>query len=453
MHKQETETIFALSSARGSAGIAVLRLSGAQALSAAKKLSGGKKLISRTAHLRWLTDPKTHEKLDQALVLYFAKPNSFTGEDVVELHCHGSLAVLDAVSNCLLELGLRPAEPGEFTRRAFDNNRLDLLEAEGLADLIDARTSAQHQQALGQMGGELSQQVETWRSLLLAALARIEAEIDFPDEEDVSGSLVAQTEPELEKLQCLLEANLQQADRGAKIRDGYLIALLGPVNAGKSTLLNALAGEERAIVSEEPGTTRDIVEVELQMGGFLVTIADSAGLRPSTNKIEVEGMRRAKKLAGRADLRLFLTDSSKPNDTAEPELATLAQDGDLFLRTKADLQQKPIQKDEKTAEFNISAKTGAGLNTVLTHIEQKIVQTLAQSEAPVLTRARHVNAVKQAALTVQAARKELARTKGATPELVAEHLRAASQSLQLLVGLVHSEQILDEIFSGFCIGK
>ncbi|PHR63124.1 MAG: tRNA uridine-5-carboxymethylaminomethyl(34) synthesis GTPase MnmE [Robiginitomaculum sp.] len=455
MHKQETDTIFALSSARGSAGIAVLRLSGDQALGAANRLMDGKELVPRKTHLRWLTNPQTKEQLDQALVLYFAGPNSFTGEDVVELHCHGSMAVLDAVSSCLLDLGLRSAEPGEFTRRAFDNNRLDLLEAEGLADLIDSRTDAQRQQALGQMGGELSQQVEIWRSLLLAALARIEAEIDFPDEEDVSGSLVGQTEPGLAELQSLLLANLQQANRGTKVRDGYLIALLGPVNAGKSTLLNALAGEERAIVSAEPGTTRDIVEVQLQIGGFLVTIADSAGLRPSTDKIEIEGIRRAKKLAERADLRLFLNDGSKSDKAAGREFLSLAQEGDLFLRTKTDLllDPKPAQQGEKTDELNVSAKTGTGLEQVLLQIETRVTQTLGKSEVPVLTRARHIDAVGRAEQAVQAARNELTKPDGAMPELVAEHLRDASQSLGYLVGRVHSEQILDEIFNGFCIGK
>jgi len=437
----ENDTIFALASARGVAGVSVIRISGEKALQATKKLLKNKEITKRTAMLKTLFCPNTKQVLDQVILLYFAKPHSFTGEDVVELHCHGSVAVIEAIFTSLLALRLRPAEPGEFSRRAFANGQMDLVQTEGLADLINAKTDGQRQQALQQMGGVLSEHIAKWRSLLLAAIARVEAEIDFPDEEDVTGVLLEQVKPGLAQLQQLLELQITDASRGQTIRDGFLVAIIGPVNAGKSTLLNALAGEDRAIVSELPGTTRDVIEVTLPIGGFLVTVADTAGLRKTDDKIEIEGIGRAKKTAQKADLRLFLSESD--TGVVEPNLV---QSGDIFVRTKTDIGPK---KRLKQNELEISAKTGAGMEPLLQAIENRVMRVLSATELPVLTRARHVQAVQGALDSLSKAEKEL----GNMPELAAEHLRGASQSLSQLVGEVHTEQVLGEIFSGFCIGK
>ncbi|VAV88337.1 tRNA-5-carboxymethylaminomethyl-2-thiouridine(34)synthesis protein MnmE [hydrothermal vent metagenome] len=443
MSKQiHNETIFALASARGMAGVAVLRISGSFAHKTVQNMIKNKSLPERYAKLKTLICPITDTVLDQALVLFFAQPNSFTGEDVVELHCHGSPAVIEAVCASLSKQGLRLAEPGEFSRRAFGNGRMDLVQAEGLADLIDAKTEKQRQQALAQMAGEVSQQVAQWRKLLLAAIARVEAEIDFPDEEDVAGTLAEQVLPGLRQLQELLQTQLLEAKRGQTIRNGFLIALIGPVNAGKSTLLNALAGRERAIVSDIPGTTRDVIEVDLRIAGFMVSVADTAGLRETRDKIEQEGIRRSKSTAIKADMRLFLQDVQ----TGETQKPDLYQPGDLLVQSKADLQKTPKIKGD---ELSISAKTGTGINQLLARIEQRVIAQLAATELPALSRLRHIKAVQQAIENLQLAEQELEKM----PELAAEHLRAASQNLAVLLGEMNTEQVLGEIFSGFCIGK
>jgi tRNA modification GTPase len=444
MPETQNDTIFALASARGSAGISVLRMSGPKAKKIAQKLNKNKELNDKQIHLQKLESPKDQRQIDQALVLFFAGPRSFTGEDVVEFHCHGSPAVLDILSDELLALGARGAEPGEFTRRAFENGQMDLVQAEGLADLIDAETKAQQQQAIGQLGGNLSQQIDHWRSLLLAILARVEAEIDFPDEEDVTGSLALAVQPNMQELRGLLQEQLADADRGKQVRSGFLIALVGSVNTGKSTLLNALAGEERAIVSELPGTTRDVIEVQMQIGGFKVSIADTAGLRDTAEPIEKEGVRRTRTTAEKADMRLFLQEFGKTPD----ETSILPKTGDLTLETKIDLHPhaKPTQTGNR---LSLSAQTGVGLDTLLQALETRIVTKLSVTETPGLTRARHVRAVTEADRALHLAEQQL----NVLPELAAEHLREAARQLASLLGEVHTEQVLGEIFAGFCIGK
>ncbi len=444
MTDRRNKTIFALASARGAAGIFVVRISGKKAKQTAEKLLKNKKLTDKQVLVQNLICPRDQSKIDHAVVLYFAGPKSFTGEDVVELHCHGSSAVLDRLSGVLLDLGICPAEPGEFTRRAFENGQMDLAQAEGLADLIDARTDGQRQQALQQMGGGLREHVLKWRDLLLSILARLEAEIDFPDEEDVTGALAEQVLPNIKQLQSLLKTQLMAAKRGQSVRDGFLVALIGPVNAGKSTLLNVLAGQERAIVSDRPGTTRDVIEVQLQIGGFLVTLADTAGLRRATDEIEQEGIKRAQKLANQADLRLFLTEIGEEFPKTEIEIPAKAND--LWIQTKADLYPK---RTALAGSLVISAKTGLGIQSLLEHLETKITKQLSSSETPALTRARHVSAVSQAIDALTLAEQQIS----IMPELAAEHLRETAQNLAGLLGEVHSEQILDEIFRGFCIGK
>ncbi len=443
----EKDTIFALASARGRAGVAVIRISGDKSLWAAQTLTSVGSFSAGEFQFACLRDPKDGSALDQAIVLFFSGPKSFTGEDVVELQCHGSPAVIDAIFNVLLEMGLRPAEPGEFTRRAFINGRMDLVQAEGLADLIDARTEGQRQQALQQMGGSLSQYVVKWRALLLEFLAQVEAEIDFSEEEDVPGALSARILPGISSLEQELMEHLRHAGRGKKVRDGFLIALIGPVNAGKSTLLNALSGEERAIVSNQPGTTRDVVEVETQIGGFLVTIADTAGLRKTRQKIEKEGIRRTKITANNADLRLFLLECGQERPD---EMLAVAKDGDLFLHTKADLNEKAVYDE---GWLLISAKTGLGMAKLQAVLQEKVEQQLSATEAPSLTRQRHVKAIDSALGFLASAKTGLCKEENLYPELVADDLRQCGICLSGLLGELGSEQILDQIFGEFCIGK
>lgn len=437
---QKTDTIYALASGRGSAGVAVLRVSGPHAALIIKKLHKNRRLTERLANLCWLYHPQTNARLDQVLLLWFPAPNSFTGENVVEIHCHGGLAVVEAISEALSFAGGRPAEPGEFTRRAFENQKLDLLQAEALNDLISARTQGQRAQALGQMSGKLSEQVNHWRGLLLSAQALIEAEIDFAEEDHVPESLIASVQEHIDQLAMGLKSQLQTADRGERIRKGYMIALIGPVNAGKSTLLNALAGEERAIVSHLPGTTRDIVRVETEIAGFLVTFADTAGLRDSGDHIEQEGIKRAQELTNAADLRLFLRPVNEPNS----RFSNTRRDRDMRLCTKIDLGGQVSAK-----EIGVSAKTGAGMDSLHQKLQEIVVADLSETELPALTRERHRRAISRALQELSMV--ECALQSG--PELAAEHIRAAGDTLLEMVGAIGTEEVLGAIFSQFCIGK
>ena len=465
-------TIFALASGAGRAGVAVLRVSGPEARTALEALAGPAPK-PRRASLRRLTDPRTGEALDDALTLWFPAPNSFTGEDCAELHVHGGQAVIGAVADALRALpGVRLAEPGEFTRRAFENGKLDLTQAEGLADLIDAETEGQRRQALRQMEGALGALYADWRAHLLRAMALIEAEIDFPDE-DVPGGISAQAMPILRAVEMAMRAHLADSARGERVRDGYRIAILGAPNAGKSSLLNALAGREAAIVSDIPGTTRDVVEIRLALGGFPVWIADTAGLREAADAIEAEGVRRALARAEEADLRLVLIDGEEAPEAA----LRLMRDGDLLIRTKADLhgwipgsrsarpgmtegrsdgapsQVMPAERSESRdpalAAVWVSAKTGEGVTGLLEQITARVAQALSEQGAPALTRARHRGLVEQAADAL--ARAQVAMDEG--PELAGEDVRLSARALGRLTGTIDVEDILGEIFSSFCIGK
>lgn len=439
------ETIFALASGAGRGGVAVLRISGPRAGPALAALTLQGLPAPRRASLRRLFDAASGEALDDALILWFPKPDSFTGEDVAELHVHGGRAVVAAVTDVLADVaGLRIARPGEFTRRAFENGRLDLAQAEGLADLIDAETEGQRRQALRQMEGGLSRLALGWAERLTGTLALLEAEIDFPDE-GLPRQVTADIQASLEGLADDLENHLATCRRGESVREGFRIAILGAPNSGKSTLLNKLLGREAAIVSEIAGTTRDVVEGRIEITGFPVWIADTAGLHETDDPIEAEGVRRAKACAEAADLRLLVVDST--TEAPPPSHVTLAV-GDLVLLNKMDMAG--VSYPPTTSDIlRISAKTGQGLTGLKARLEQTVLARLAQDEAVPLSRARHREAVQLAIEAIQ--RAKLALSKGA--ELAAEDLRLANRAIGRLTGRFDVEQVLDAVFAKFCIGK
>jgi tRNA modification GTPase len=428
------DTIFALATVPGRAGIAVLRLSGPLARQAAEALAGP--LPDHGRSLRILRDP-TGEPLDQALVLTFAAGHSFTSETVAELHVHGSPAVTAALLRILRDQpGLRPAEAGEFTRRALENGRLDLAQVEGLADLIDAETEAQRRQALRVFSGALGERAQQWRARLLRAVALVEAVIDFA-EEDVPENVF----PEVLALTATLSAELRREAQGARLaerlREGFEVAIVGPPNAGKSTLLNRLAGREAAITSEIAGTTRDVIEVRMDLQGLPVTLLDTAGLREAQDPVEAIGIERARARAASADLRVHLVLPGDPAPEPGPD--------DLVVRSKADL----APDDAGAADFAISGRSGQGLDALVAEIGQRL--SARTTGLGVGLRERHARAMLATADLLDEAR-HLVETD--TPEeITAETLRAALRQLDALVGRVGVEDILGEIFSSFCIGK
>ena len=442
-------TIFALSSGRGRAGVAVLRISGAQAAGVARALTGALP-PPRQAALRVLRDPQDASRvLDHALVLFFAGPASFTGEDVLELHVHGGRAVIDAVVAALAALpGLRPAEPGEFTRRAFENGKLDLTAAEGLGDLVAAETEAQRRQALRQMSGALGALYEGWRERLLTALAAIEAEIDFPDEE-VPEAMVAQVAPEIARVRDEIAAHLDDAHRGERLRAGASVVILGAPNVGKSSLLNALSRREAAIVTAEAGTTRDVIEVAFDLGGYPASLVDTAGLRAAGDAIEAEGVRRALERAAAADLRLLVIEAAAW-PTIPEDLAPHAGEGAVIVANKvdlvADMAAGALAADD--GAFAVSAKTGAGLDALLAHLEERVVALCDVGEAPAITRARHRQALAACHAALEAFFGD-----GEEAVLAAEAVRLATRELGRITGRVDVEDMLDRLFAGFCIGK
>ncbi len=450
------DTIVALATGAGRAGVAVIRLSGPEAGACLSALTARALPAPRMATREAFCDPRTGLSLDDGLALWFPGPASFTGEDVAELHIHGGPAVIAAIIDAALsQPGVRPAEPGEFTRRAFENGKLDLAEAEGLADLVDAETEGQRRQALRQRRGALSAVYEGWRTRLIEAAALIEAEIDFPDE-DLPGALAQRAGPILSALAADMAAHLNDAHRGERIRDGFRIAIIGPPNAGKSSLLNALAQREAAIVSDIPGTTRDVVEVRLVLGGFPVWIADTAGLREAADAIEAEGVRRALARAEEADLRIGVVEQS---NAVPASLSEALRANDILVRSKSDLSQ-PLATEAGTLERrpvtpevagsrSLSAITGEGLADLHDLLTTRVTEALGHEEAPVLTRARHRRLVEEARAALQRAIPAL----DIGPELAAEDVRVAADQIGRLTGRIDVEDLLDEIFSSFCIGK
>jgi len=403
----------------------------------------------RHAVLRTLRNPKVEEVIDRGLVLWFPGPSSFTGEDCAEFQVHSGPAVVSALLSAVInQPGCRLAEPGEFSRRAFANGKMDLAEAEGVADLIEAETSAQHHQALRQAAGALSTLYEGWRAHLIEAAALTEAAIDFSDESDVALDALTAARTMISQVLPKIQAHLDDGHRGEILREGFRVVLAGAPNVGKSSLLNALARRDVAIVSAEAGTTRDVVDVRLDLKGYPVLISDTAGLRESAGVVEREGMRRAKNAARDANLVLWLTDNWSNPTVVPADLPDL--DGDVVtVLTKADLNAGDVP-GSTASEVAVSAQCGAGLDVLIAliadHAERRLQTTAA---APALTQVRHRHAVSQCAGHLQA----FLSGKTDEAELRAEDLRAASAVLGRITGRVDVEDILDQVFGRFCIGK
>jgi len=470
MTSVEQPTIFALASAPGRAGVAVFRVSGPRALDAVTKLCRPSNIPApRAAALRHIVNPETNEKIDRAVVIVFPAPGSYTGEEVVEFHVHGGRAVLNDIAEALRRLPeFRVAEPGEFTRRAFENGKMDLTEAEAVVDLVDAETSAQRRQALRQLEGELGRLYYGWADRLKHRLAYIEADIDFT-EDDLPEDLANESLDDLRKLLAEIETHLDDRHRGERLREGFVVAILGPPNAGKSSLLNALARREAAIVTPLPGTTRDVIEVHLDLGGYPVTLADTAGLRETADEIESEGVRRALARAAQADLKLLIFDGRTWPELDENTLK-LADENTLLVINKSDIfsplageKAKSWTCTSKSLDFAkggspepwppapdplfISALTGSGLPELTEKLTKAIDERFAPAGQPSLTRARHRAALEEC-------RDHLRRAlESKSIELCAEDVRLALRALGRITGHVDVEDLLDIIFGEFCIGK
>lgn len=445
------DTIYAPATGAGRAAVAVVRVSGPGAGDAVRALSGNLPKPRRAA-LRQLTHQGV--ALDDALVLWFQGPASYTGEDAAEFHVHGGRAVVEAVLEALTAQGLRLAEPGEFTRRAFENGKLDLTQAEGVADLIDAETEAQRRQALGQLGGALSERYEAWRGLLVQALAMLEAAVDFPDEE-LPEDVAARARPGLQALEAEIAEALVDATRGRRVRDGFRIALVGAPNAGKSTLLNALAQREAAIVTATPGTTRDIIEVPLILGGYKVLLGDTAGLRATEDAIEAEGVRRALAWAAEADLRLWVIDAAMFH-VKQPDEAAAVRPGDWAVVNKIDLVDADRLEELRAAlssqgltVIELAARKPGGVEPARAALTSHVIAALSGAEFPAATRIRHAESLAAARTYLQRALSDV----GLEVELAAEDVRLAARALSRITGRIDAEDVLDRVFSSFCIGK
>ena len=443
-------TIFALSSGTGRAGVAVIRVAGPAAGVVVDRMAAPRPK-PRYAAFRRVRHPLTAEVLDEALVLWLPGPRTETGEDMAELQIHGGAAVIRAVLQAVGRIdGCRLAEPGEFARRAFHNGRLDLTAAEGLADLIDAETEAQRRQALAQAGGGLAKLYDGWRGRLLTARGLAEAAVDFSDEADVAADALARARLEARTLLVALQEHLDDGHRGEIVRDGFRVVLAGPPNAGKSSLLNALARRDVAIVSPEAGTTRDVLEVRLDLGGYAVVLADTAGLREAQGVVEREGIRRALGRAQDADLVLWLVDSTSPVWTPPMELG-VAPDRVLVVLNKIDLSGPVTGQYVPGGIVSVSAVTGLGIAGLIERLHGEIAERLDDAGVGpvVLTQERHRRAIEQSRDALQ---RFLAGAEAGV-ELQAEDLRLAADALGRVVGRVGVEDVLGEIFGRFCIGK
>jgi len=448
-----TDTIFALASGAGTAGVAVVRISGARAFDALTALTNKALPEARRAALRELVDPTTGARLDKALVLTFENPASFTGEHIVELHLHGGRSVVASVVEALAGMdSLRPAEAGEFSRRAFENGKLDLTEAEGLNDLIHAQTSAQREQALAQLDGGLKEVYEGWRSRLIRHLAHLEADIDFPDEdlpEGVAGAVLS----DILMLRDNIAQYLVDGRRGEALREGFRIVILGEPNVGKSTLLNALAQSDVAIVSDEEGTTRDVIEVSLDLGGYPVRLMDTAGLRRGGGSVEEEGIRRALVKAEDADLKLVLVRADNWPDMPSSS-KTLLDDRAVLVITQTDkMTMFHVERGDVPTGLAgcvaVSVKEDHGLDQLFMLLSEYVKSAMAPREVPSLTRVRHRSALEEAVEHLS----RFDKNAGFDAVLAAEDVRMAARALGKITGRVGVEDMLDVVFGDFCIGK
>ena len=447
-------TIVALASGRGRAGVAVIRISGPAAGSLLEQMAGvvpAPRVAARAA----LRDPRSGQVLDDGLVLWFPAPASYTGEDVAELHVHGGAAVVSAALGALCaRQGVRIAEPGEFTRRAFLNGKLDLVQAEAVADLVDAETEEQRRQAVDQLEGRLSAVYDSWRVRLRDALAYLEAVIDFPDEE-LPEDLISSIRQNLVGLLGELTAHLKDGRRGERLRDGLYVVIAGAPNVGKSSLLNALARRDAAIVSERAGTTRDVVEVRLDLGGLPVIVADTAGLREGRDEIESEGIRRALARAETADLRIVMVEAS-PAIKPDSRIRSLLDEDAMVVVNKIDLHEvAPGTRVEGRQVWPMSVTAGTGLDSFLDALEKRVERRMGRGESPVITRERHRSSIEETATCLRRfmAGSENGEMTNARLELVAEDLRLAARTLGRVTGKIGVEELLDVVFRDFCIGK
>jgi tRNA modification GTPase len=449
-------TIFALSSGKLPAAIAVVRICGPNAGVALERLIG-RLPQPRQATLARVCDPASGETIDDALALWFPSPRSETGEDMAELQLHGGHAVVAALLDVLGAIeGCRLAEPGEFTRRAFDNGRLDLTAVEGLADLIAAETPAQRRQAYRQLKGLIGDRAEAWRKQIIDALALVEARIDFSDEADVPEDLIGPALYAAQQLRSIIAAALADGGRGERLRDGLVVAIAGPPNAGKSTLFNRLARREAAIVSPYPGTTRDVIEVHLDLRGYPVTLLDTAGIRDSDDPVEREGVRRASERAAAADLVLWVIDGSAIGGAAMEGMESTSLSECWVIRNKVDLLVDKLWINRECGsascprEFTISAASGAGMEALVEALSAHARDYFGGMETALVTRARHRQALEG---TIAALDRAVVQGTSGNEELIAEELRSAATMLGRLTGRIDVEDILDVIFRDFCIGK
>ncbi len=440
----ENDTIFALATAPGRGGIAVLRLSGSASRPTLRALTGTDP-APRHATRVTLRDPADGTVIDHALALLFAAPASYTGEDVVELHVHGGRAIVQRTIGALVrQPGLRPAEPGEFTKRSFANGKLDLTQAEAVADLVAAETEGQRRQALRQLDGALGHLYEHWRARLINALAYAEADIDFADE-DLPAGLTESARNQIRLLREDIAGHLNDHRVGEITREGFHVAIIGAPNAGKSSLLNRLARRDAAIVHETAGTTRDVIEVRLDLAGYPVTLADTAGLRDTDDAVEGEGVRRARQRASQADLVIGVFDAARGED-AETRAVLAGAAVRFVVRNKCDLL--PVWPRPRAGEVVVSARTGQGMDQLEQALGSLVADRLEASvAAPMLTQVRHRLALAEALAALDRA------LDGSEVELVAEDLRLAARALGRITGRVDVEDLLDVIFRDFCIGK
>ena len=443
------KTIFAQSTGRGKAGVAVIRISGSDALNVLQKLTNRQDFIPNMMYLSSLHGLDKN-LIDKAVVVYFKAPHSFTGEDVVELHSHGSIAVVRMLTTTLLDIGLSLAEPGEFSKRAFLNGKMDLTSAEGLADLIDSETELQHRQAMRHMSGELEALCNMWREKLLKSLGLMEAYIDFPDEA-IPDSVLESTQNIIDDLKESLLEKLGDNRRGERLRNGITMAVLGEPNVGKSSLMNFLSQRDVSIISDIAGTTRDVVETHLDIGGYPIILADTAGLRDSTEDvIEKEGMARALKAANAADIKMVMIDARKIDETSQ-EILDLIDDNSIVVVNKIDLvdgvDSHCHPREGGDPVLYVSIKQKLGLDALISAITVKAESLAGNGETISITRERHRNHITMAVEALERCniKDDLV--------LAAEDLRLAARNLSLMTGKIEVEEILGEIFQNFCIGK